>query len=552
MVGNYFTLQALTSEAAETLKGARILEAFSQDRAELILIFQDPFPALVISCRPESSTFFFHPGFQRAKRNSTDVLPDCHGLAVQAVTLNPLDRVITLSLDHALRLVFLCFGPSSNVLLLSQDGVVRDAFLKSKELMGTTFSESGAERIVDLHALHELTARFPGFTMLAALRKLFPLFAQPLAEEILFRSHIDASATVSGVTTETIDALTLTIQQILVELQHPEPRVYLDEETRRAVLSVVGLRALAGLEERRFTSVHEAVRVVVARRRADRNLEARRNVITGHIRQAIEKSRRALTAVTTDGKSAELAEVYSRYGSLLLSNNDSVGRGDRTATMIHNGEPITIPLDPRLSQVQNAQRYFEKAKRSKTAAAEGAERKRELEKRIASGESLLNALAEASTSLELKQIMTDRKDELDEFGIGDKGETAPLPFRRFIVDGGFEVLAGKSSENNDELTLHVAKPHDLWFHARGSSGSHVVLRVATGKGEPGKKARTEAAAIAAYYSKMKSAGLVPVAMTEKRYVRKPKGAKPGSVVLEREKVLFVHPALPESGRSKHG
>ncbi|HTX98773.1 MAG TPA: NFACT RNA binding domain-containing protein, partial [Bacteroidota bacterium] len=112
-----------------------------------------------------------------------------------------------------------------------------------------------------------------------------------------------------------------------------------------------------------------------------------------------------------------------------------------------------------------------------------------------------------------------------------------------------EVLAGKSSENNDELTLHVAKPHDLWFHARGSSGSHVVLRVSTGKGEPGKKAREQAAAIAAYYSKMKTAGLVPVAMTEKKYVRKPKGAKAGSVVLEREKVVFVRPGLPEKHRN---
>ncbi len=548
MVSNYFTLQALTNEASETLKGGRISDAFSQDSAELVLEFDQPLPALVISCRPESSTFFFHPGFQRARRNSATVLPGCQGLQIHSVSLHSLDRVVTFSLENGLRLAVLCFGPSSNILLLSEDNVVRDAFLKSKELIGTTFADDRGERTVDLHILHELPAKFPGFTTLAALRKLFPIFSQPLAEEILFRSSAPGAASVSAITSETIDALTLTMQQMLIELQHPEPRVYIDEETHRAVLSVIRLHSLAEMEERRFASTHEAVRFVVARRRADRTLETRRNALTTRIRQAIEKSRRALAAVSEDARNAERSEEYTQYGNILLSNAGALKRGDKSATLIHDGEAVTIPLDPRLSQVQNAQRYFEKAKRSKTAAAESADRKLELENRIAAGESLLNALAEASTSLELKHIMTERRRELEDFGIGEKGETTPSPFRRFIVDGGFEVLAGKSSENNDKLTLHVAKAHDLWFHARGSSGSHVVLRVSTGKGEPGKRAREEAASIAAYYSKMKTAGLVPVAMTEKRFVRKPKGSKPGSVMLEREKVLFVHPALP--GRKK--
>ena len=119
------------------------------------------------------------------------------------------------------------------------------------------------------------------------------------------------------------------------------------------------------------------------------------------------------------------------------------------------------------------------------------------------------------------------------------------PFRIFTVDGGFEVLAGKNSRNNDVLTLRNARPDDLWFHARGCSGSHVILRVASAAGVPGKRAKEQAAAIAAYYSRMRNASSVPVAMTERKYVRKPKGAPPGSVVIERERVIFAVPALPE-------
>ncbi len=119
------------------------------------------------------------------------------------------------------------------------------------------------------------------------------------------------------------------------------------------------------------------------------------------------------------------------------------------------------------------------------------------------------------------------------------------PFRLFTVSDGFEVWVGKSSQNNDLLTMHYAKPNDLWFHVRGAGGSHTVLKVPGGT-EPSKRAILEAASIAAYYSKMRKAGSVPVAYCERKYVRKPKGVKEGTVTLEREKVVFVKPGLPNS------
>jgi predicted ribosome quality control (RQC) complex YloA/Tae2 family protein len=121
-----------------------------------------------------------------------------------------------------------------------------------------------------------------------------------------------------------------------------------------------------------------------------------------------------------------------------------------------------------------------------------------------------------------------------------------LPFRVFTVAGGFQVWAGKSGENNDLLsTRHTAK-NDLWFHARGVGGSHVVLKIGTGKGEVSKQAIEQAAGIAAYYSKMKKSKLVPVTMCEGKYVRKPKGVPAGTVMVEREKTIFAEPALPPS------
>jgi predicted ribosome quality control (RQC) complex YloA/Tae2 family protein len=154
------------------------------------------------------------------------------------------------------------------------------------------------------------------------------------------------------------------------------------------------------------------------------------------------------------------------------------------------------------------------------------------------------------TSDDLHRFAEENRKELSKFGMktkesGQVKKEEPVPFRVFTVAGGFQVWAGKSGENNDLLsTRHTAK-NDLWFHARGVGGSHVVLKVGTGKGEVSKQAIEQAAAIAAYYCKMKKSKLVPVAMCEGKYVRKPKGVPAGTVTLEREKTLFVEPGLPK-------
>jgi predicted ribosome quality control (RQC) complex YloA/Tae2 family protein len=117
--------------------------------------------------------------------------------------------------------------------------------------------------------------------------------------------------------------------------------------------------------------------------------------------------------------------------------------------------------------------------------------------------------------------------------------------RRYTLPGGWEVWVGRSAAQNDELTHRVAGPRDLWFHARGAQGSHAILRISSGKGEPAKSVIEAAAAIAAFHSKARNSKLVPVAFTERRFVRKPRGAPPGTASMDREKVLFVEPRVPK-------
>ncbi|MDF7807003.1 NFACT RNA binding domain-containing protein [Pontiellaceae bacterium B12219] len=124
-----------------------------------------------------------------------------------------------------------------------------------------------------------------------------------------------------------------------------------------------------------------------------------------------------------------------------------------------------------------------------------------------------------------------------------KERTIQPDFWKYELPDGFEALAGKTDADNDLLSLRIAEANDLWFHVRGLPGSHVILRHPEG-GRPDNALIRQTAAIAAWHSKARNAGNVPVNYTEAKHVGKPRGAKPGSVTIKREKTIKVRPALP--------
>ena len=112
----------------------------------------------------------------------------------------------------------------------------------------------------------------------------------------------------------------------------------------------------------------------------------------------------------------------------------------------------------------------------------------------------------------------------------------------YSLPGGFTVHAGKTDLDNDLLSLRFARPNDVWFHVKGMPGSHVVLRV--GETAPDRDTLKAAAAVAAYHSKARNAGTVPVNYTLAKNVSKPKGARPGTVTIARESTIKTKPGLP--------
>lgn len=115
---------------------------------------------------------------------------------------------------------------------------------------------------------------------------------------------------------------------------------------------------------------------------------------------------------------------------------------------------------------------------------------------------------------------------------------------RYELAEGWIVFAGKTDADNDRLSLKTARANDLWFHVHGMPGSHVILCGPEGMTPENEKIK-QAAAVAAWHSKARNGGMVSVSCTQAKYVSKPRGAKPGSVTIRKEKTIKVRPALPE-------
>lgn len=467
------------------------------------------------------------------------------------------DRVVMFTFEDGHRLDAWFFGARSNVVLLNQDGEILDAFKRRSDLLGTRPEYRTEEPRLDFDVLRNSLRASAEHSVQTLMKAAMPMLGGTLVREVLFRAGIPSTALASHLAEEHLQALQRSLATVVADLETPGPRVYLrasgEERGAPAAFSLIPLKHLRAqgseVREEHFDDVHDAIARYVAAHHASTALLHARQRLIERLKSRIAKLQRSIEAIEVELNASSRAEEYHRYGTLLMSNLHLLTPGVAEARVEHDGTAAVIPLDRRLTPVQNAQRFFEKARQARTRRSAAAQRLATLRDELESCHRLSEHISTIHSHDELKQLMREHKDDLHKLGLdvhGDKQQR--LPFRIFTVDGGFEVWAGKSSSNNDELTFKNAKPNDLWFHARGASGSHVVLKVHSAKGEPSKKAKEQAAAIAAYYSKMRNAKMVPVAMTERKYVRKPKGAPPGTVLVEREKVIFVEPALPHEER----
>jgi len=553
MISNYYTLSLISRDLDHLLKGATVDAIFSQNKNELVIATSGSH-FLVVSCDPSSNHAYLRSSFSRAKRNTMDLFPRLLGNIIRSVSLHPSDRELTITTDKPGRLLIHFYGSKANVLLVDHDRTVLDAFLHPKDHIaskadvaapGRPFPSDAAAFQAQLSSIGHLSA-------FAAFKAMAPLLGSVLVREIFVRTGLNEHAAAAEVTAVQAQSLFQQSQSLLHELTgSPSPRIY-KENNHPVRFSIVELRQHQGLEAEGFESVHQAIRVFLSSSHRDRSFHVERDRAITKLRSEKDRIERTTAKISSEEQESSMrAERFDLSGKLLMAHLHMVKRGDSSFRAENvfspSREDVEIALDLNLSPAKNAERYFARARKARQSLKDQEKHKEEYRDRYDEIITLLRTLEQIQTPDQWKEFAAAHAKEAGIQAAGAK-EKAPVPFRMFTVDGGFEVWAGKSSENNDLLTTRHARPNDLWFHARGSGGSHVVLRVGTGKGELSRKAKEQAASIAAYYSKMKHSKLVPVAMTQKKYVHKRKGSPAGTVMVERETVLMVPPQLPAQNR----
>ena len=333
------------------------------------------------------------------------------------------------------------------------------------------------------------------------------------------------------------------------------PRVYLDAEGTPREYHIMPLTEFEDTcEVRTFDTLSHALTFFFENKQSSNRARQKSHDLVRAVSAALDKHYLKDQRLKEDLLTAENSEPLRLYGELLTANMHLLrpGMKEIEVTNYYDGSQVKIPLDPRYSPNKNAQNYFKRYGKAKTAIHE---KKIQLEENRGSIEYLESVLTYLNNTGSIREIEALRE-ELEETGfLRRRKQKGPRKNKRFKPDprvyttsDGFQVLVGRNNKENDALTLQMAAKTDYWLHTKDIPGSHVIVR--TEGGEITETAIYEAASIAAFFSKARSSGNVPVDYVRVRYVKKPNGAKPGMVIFTHNRTVFVDPKDPEASVSR--
>ncbi|HHY60673.1 MAG TPA: fibronectin/fibrinogen-binding protein [Clostridia bacterium] len=491
------------------------------------------------------------------------------GGVVTAVTQPGLDRVLVLAVQAYDELHELCqrqlicevMGKHSNIILVNpENGQIIDAIKRYSHavsryrevLPGSLYIPPPAQnkkdpRTITYEDLEAGLLQSLGQTAAKAVAGLLDGFSPLLGRELVFRAGLEEDLPVEAMGAYEFGRLYEALQDLLGELaaRCPFPSLVQGEKGWQA-FSAFRLTQFPAERLLHPSSVNETIDRYY---RAHQELQAFQN-LQHRLRQKAQKElercykKAALQQDTI--RLAQEADTFRVKGEILTANLYRIKPGDRLVELENfydpEGRTIAIELLPELSPADNAQRYFHLYNKAKNAAQKARQYYEETREEMAYLEGILHSVESADTMAELREIEEElvKQGYLREAAGPGKSSPARPEIPSFRSSDGFTILVGKNNKQNDYLTLRVARDQDLWLHTKDLPGSHVIIRNPEGKKIPETTLR-EAAHLAAYFSKGRFGSQVPVDYTQRKYVRKPSGAKPGMVLYENHQTIYVTP-----------
>jgi len=588
------TLAYLVNELAPQLIGARIDKIFQPEKDEIhFLLRQQGSRRLLLSTNATSPRFHLT---QENKKNPTSPPMFCmilrkhlEGGKLVGVHQSELERVVTFDIQNynergdlvTLQLYLEIMGKHSNLILVDPTtGVILDGLRRYS------------------HALSRYREVLPGRVYLAppSQGKRPPIEDEDLWRKVLYEESLDRPITsvllarFAGVSPELAREIVIQaglstdirldqcgdidvsrLFQAYRRLSNPEcvpniqPCLYYNstQQTRPVAFTFAPFQQYQELRMENVPSLNDAIAGFYQSKSSNNNLESKRGSLHKVVHEQHLHFSKKLKIYKDAETSATSGLAYQKWGELLTANLYQIPVGAPEIMVEDYYDPalstVTIPLNPHLSAIDNAQRYYKRYNKAKATLRQTKPFKEAALVEIKYLDSLLVSLEQASTLAELdeihlelvgqgyvagkhvkKQFIKVKKGRLKPKAKAKSLKEVPQP-RVYRSSKGRIIYVGKNNVQNDWLTMRKGKPTDLWLHVKIIPGSHVLIPLEDGEEFPDDTTLEEAAALAIYYSQARGSSQVPVDYTHVKQIKKPNSAKPGMVIYDQNWTLYLTP-----------
>jgi len=533
MIRNYFYLNRYSKEINRVLAAAKIKQVFSQEKGKLIIAsnFNESEYFLEFSVIPGQSFINLREKYSRAKKNTIDFFNNSIGEKIESVTIANDDRIVQVKCNHS-EFYFAIRGKYTNVFYLGEDenfnafkSLEEDTLLEiKKEFLSKTFTSE--------FNIPDLTLPFSA-DYLFNIRKNFPVIGAEIIKEVKTRTNDE-------------DNHQAELKKVLTEIKIKLPTLFVDENSGEVNIGFESFRSIPSTKKEVLNDIISAQNYFFSKKQYLERKNKGLKVIEKHLDKELKKLSNKINSLQGVIEKGNREDEYNKLGNLLLVNLKLLKPGMKEIEVddiYENNKKIKIKLNTKLSPKKNVDYWFDKSKAERIGFEKSVELMKKAKVNYKRLMNIEDNLAEIDSLKELDNIIKELK--IKRQGMKTEKEDIKEKFKHYIIDEKYHVYVGKDSKNNDLLTTRFAKQNDYWFHARSVSGSHVVLRVENTKEAIPKNVLKRTAALAAYHSKAKTAGVVPVTYTFKKYVVKKKGFPIGTVHLLKEEVLLVKPEIPK-------
>lgn len=478
-----------------------------------------------------------------------------------------LERIIHFEIEHLNELGDLCkkelvielMGKHSNIILCDEEHRIIDSIKHVSSMMSSVrevlpgrpyfIAATQEDKKNPLEAVPEAfcgTVQGKPVNVVKAIYGSYTGISPLLANEIAFRAGIDGDAPVASLSGEQLLHLANHFCWVMEEVKEKRFAPVIIRKDREPVeFYCMELKGYASYDTEHYDSVSRVLEVYYAEKNTYTRIRQKSVELRKVVSNALERNVRKYDLQQKQLKDSAKKDTFKLYGEMIQAYGYGLAEGAKellAENYYDNNNVIKVPLDPTLSAMDNAKKYFDKYGKLKRTADALSELIRETKAEIDHLESIQNALDIARTSDDLVQI----RQELAEYGFIKKNRSAKKekvksrPFHYRSTDG-YDIYVGKNNYQNDELTFKFATGNDWWFHAKGMPGSHVIVK--SNNEELPDRVFEEAGKLAGYYSKGRDSEKIEIDYLQKKNVKKPNGSAPGFVVYYTNFSLTVHPDI---------